>query len=41
MFEGHARNMRKMLGVSGIHPGKIRHERELAAAEKQSSQEKK
>jgi large subunit ribosomal protein L35 len=41
MFEGHARNMRKLLGVSGIHPGKIRHDRELAAAEKKSSQEKK
>jgi len=33
LFEGHARNMRKLMGVSGIHPGKIRHERELAAAE--------
>jgi large subunit ribosomal protein L35 len=31
MFEGHARNMRKLMGVSGIHPNKIRHERELAA----------
>ena len=34
LFEGHSRNMRKLMGVSGIHPGKIRHERELAAAEK-------
>ncbi len=33
LFEGHARNMRKLLGLSGIHPGKIRHERELAARE--------
>jgi large subunit ribosomal protein L35 len=32
LFEGHARNMRKLMGVSGVHPGKIRHERELAAA---------
>ena len=31
MFEGHARNMRKLVGVSGLRPGKIRHERELAA----------
>jgi large subunit ribosomal protein L35 len=36
MFEGHARNMRKLIGVSGIHPGKIRHERELAAKEKEA-----
>jgi large subunit ribosomal protein L35 len=34
LFEGHARNMRKLMGVSGIHPNKIRHERELAAAGK-------
>ena len=33
LFEGHARNMRKLMGVSGIHPGKIRHERELVARE--------
>jgi large subunit ribosomal protein L35 len=32
LFEGHARNMRKLMGVGGIHPGKIRHERQLAAA---------
>jgi ribosomal protein L35 len=31
LFEGHARNMRQMMGISGIHPNKIRHERELAA----------
>ena len=36
LFEGHARNMRKLLGVSGIHPEKIRHERELAAQEAHS-----
>lgn len=34
LFEGHSRNMRKLMGFAGIHPGKIRHERELAAAEK-------
>jgi large subunit ribosomal protein L35 len=31
LFEGLARNMRQLMGVGGIHPGKIRHERELAA----------
>ncbi|HEX4052933.1 MAG TPA: 50S ribosomal protein L35 [Tepidisphaeraceae bacterium] len=44
LFEGHARNMRKLLGVSGIHPNKIRHERELAAKEsaaKESAEERK
>jgi large subunit ribosomal protein L35 len=40
LFEGHARNMRKLMGVSGIHPGKIRHERELAAAEKAAAADK-
>jgi large subunit ribosomal protein L35 len=34
LFEGHSRNMRKLMGVSGKHPGKIKHERDLAAAEK-------
>ncbi len=34
LFEGHARNMRKLMGVSGIHPNKIRHDRELVAAGK-------
>jgi large subunit ribosomal protein L35 len=33
LFEGHARNMRKLMGVAGIRPDKIRHERELAAKE--------
>jgi large subunit ribosomal protein L35 len=32
LVESHARNMRKLMGVSAIHPGKIRHERQLAAA---------
>jgi large subunit ribosomal protein L35 len=31
LFEGHARNMRQLLGISGTRPEKIRHERELAA----------
>jgi large subunit ribosomal protein L35 len=30
LVEGHARNMRKLLGISGLHPNKVRHERELA-----------
>ncbi|MDP9172820.1 MAG: 50S ribosomal protein L35 [Planctomycetota bacterium] len=34
MFEGHARNMRKLLGISGLHPGKTRHDREMAAEAK-------
>jgi large subunit ribosomal protein L35 len=34
LAEGHARNMRKLMGVGGIHPNKVRHERELAAAGK-------
>jgi len=25
LFEGHARNMRKLMGVSGVHPGAIGH----------------
>jgi large subunit ribosomal protein L35 len=40
LFEGHARNMRKLMGVSGIHPGKIRHERELAEAAKNEEKAK-
>lgn len=31
LFEGHARNMRKLMGVSGIRPAQTRHEREQAA----------
>ena len=33
LHEGHARNMRKLMGVSGVRPNQIRHERELAARE--------
>lgn len=29
LAEGHARNMRKLMGVGGLHPGKVQHEREL------------
>jgi large subunit ribosomal protein L35 len=36
LFEGHSRNMRKLMGVAGIRPDKIRHERELAARSKSS-----
>jgi large subunit ribosomal protein L35 len=32
--EGHARRLRKLMGISGKHPGKIRAERELAAKAK-------
>jgi large subunit ribosomal protein L35 len=30
--EGHARNMREMMGIKGKRPNQVRHERELAAA---------
>lgn len=29
--EGHARNMREMMGIKGRRPNQVRHERELAA----------
>ncbi|HEY8665596.1 MAG TPA: 50S ribosomal protein L35 [Tepidisphaeraceae bacterium] len=31
LFEGHARNMRKLLGISGKHPNKTAAERALKA----------
>jgi large subunit ribosomal protein L35 len=31
---GHARNMRKLMGLSGVSPKKVAHERALRAAEK-------
>ncbi|HSV14451.1 MAG TPA: 50S ribosomal protein L35 [Tepidisphaeraceae bacterium] len=34
LFEGHARNMRKLMGISKLKPAKVAHERALAAAEK-------
>jgi large subunit ribosomal protein L35 len=30
LFEGHARNMRKLMGISHLKPAKIEHERALA-----------
>lgn len=30
LFEGHARNMRKMMGISHLKPAQIAHERALA-----------
>jgi large subunit ribosomal protein L35 len=33
LFEGHARNMRKMMGISKLKPNKVIHERALAAKE--------
>jgi large subunit ribosomal protein L35 len=32
LFEGHARNMRAMMGLSKLKPAKVAHERALAAA---------
>lgn len=29
LFEGHARNMRKMMGISKLKPAKVAHERAL------------
>jgi large subunit ribosomal protein L35 len=37
LFEGHAKNMRKFLGISGTHPGKIAHDRALRAKEAQKT----
>ena len=38
LFEGHARNMRRMMGIGGLHPKKIALERahSQATAEKKS-----
>jgi large subunit ribosomal protein L35 len=30
LFEGHAKNMRKMMGISKLKPAKVAHERALA-----------
>jgi large subunit ribosomal protein L35 len=30
LFEGHARNMRKLMGISHLKPAKVQHERENA-----------
>ncbi|GIW77330.1 MAG: hypothetical protein KatS3mg104_2393 [Phycisphaerae bacterium] len=34
LFEGHARNMRRFMGVSGLKPLKIAHERAIAQQKK-------
>ena len=36
LFEGHARNMRKMMGISRLKPAKVEHERALAEAKKEA-----
>jgi large subunit ribosomal protein L35 len=36
LFEGHARNMRALIGISGTRPNQIAHERALAAQEAKS-----
>ena len=38
MHEGHARNMREFMGVSGKKPNQIAHQRRLAAAEKKTTE---
>ncbi len=37
VFEGAARNMRKLMGISKLHPNKTAAQRKLAAAEKAKS----
>lgn len=37
VFEGAARNLRKLMGISKLRPNKTAHERKLAAAEKAKS----
>ena len=37
LFEGHARNMRQLMGVVATRPNEIRHERELAAKDKKEA----
>jgi large subunit ribosomal protein L35 len=39
LFEGHARNMRKLMGVGGLHPGKVAHERALEESAEESARE--
>jgi large subunit ribosomal protein L35 len=31
LFEGHAKNMRKLMGISGVRPAQIAHKRRLKA----------
>ncbi|HEY7120743.1 MAG TPA: 50S ribosomal protein L35 [Tepidisphaeraceae bacterium] len=40
LFEGHARNMRRYLGLEGLRPRQIAHERKLAEAAKAEGQAK-
>jgi large subunit ribosomal protein L35 len=37
LAEGHARNMRKFMGISKLKPNKIAHERKLAAKAKETA----
>ena len=37
LFEGHARNMRRMMGIGGKHPNKVAHDRALAAKAKEAA----
>ena len=41
LFEGHARNMRALMGISGTRPNQIAHERRLEAQEKAAKAETK
>ena len=40
LAEGHARNMRSLLGVSKLKPNKLAHERALAAAQRETAEAK-
>jgi large subunit ribosomal protein L35 len=37
LAEGHGRNMRQLLGVSGVRPNQIAHERAIASKEKEAA----
>jgi hypothetical protein len=39
LFEGHAKNMRKMMGISGVKPKRIAHQRRLKAIAKAEAAE--
>lgn len=41
LFEGHARNMRQLMGVSGLRPNQIAHERALEAKKQAETVENK
>ena len=40
LFEGHARNMRRFMGIDGKNPKRIAHERRLNQAEQAKAQSK-